>query len=179
MIQRAYLFLAAGKLMVVALLLGAYAAAHAMGYVKIENWHRLQKFGTEGVITIYLLSAIFEEILYRACIFRFLTPIVGTWIAVLLSSIFFGLMHLQFHLITLGGILFAVAYVCTNRIWLAVVLHLLWNVATHIKSIGYVQENLFIFEGIFIGLVIALIAHLVWKVKKLKLAVRPIWKEKV
>jgi membrane protease YdiL (CAAX protease family) len=174
-IQRAYLYLAAGKLMVVALLVGVYAAAHALGYIKIEHWH---KFGTEGVITIYFLSATFQEILYRACVFRFLTSIVGTWIAVVLSSIFFAAMYLQFPFIGLGGVLFALAYVYTNRIWLAVGFHFLWNLATHIKSIGYVQENLIIFQTIFFALVAAVIIHLIWKIKQCKLAIRPIWKSK-
>jgi hypothetical protein len=83
-----------------------------------------------------LLAATVEETLIRGFLFRIVQMVGGTWIAVIISSAFFGAGH-AFNpgatvtsslAITLeAGVLLAAAYVLTGRLWFPMGLHAGWN----------------------------------------------------
>jgi membrane protease YdiL (CAAX protease family) len=83
-----------------------------------------------------LLAATVEETLIRGFLFRIVQMVGGTWIAVIISSAFFGAAH-AFNpgatvtsslAITLeAGVLLAAAYVLTGRLWFPMGLHAGWN----------------------------------------------------
>ncbi len=94
-------------------------------------------------LSLALSSGIFEELLYRGVLFRILEESLGSWIALILASLVFGLRHytnpegtLQGALfITVeAGVLLAAAFMLTRRLWLAMGFHLSWN---------YVQAGVF------------------------------------
>lgn len=87
-------------------------------------------------IVLTLLGAIAEELLFRGFIFRVVQAIGGTWIAVGISAIIFGALHGLNHGATItssiaiaveAGVLLALAYTATNRLWLPIGLHFGWN----------------------------------------------------
>ncbi len=83
-----------------------------------------------------VLSGFVEELLTRGIIFRIIEESVGTWIALVLSALLFGAMHLGNPNATVtsataialeAGLLLGACYVLTRRLWFAVGLHLAWN----------------------------------------------------
>ena len=92
-----------------------------------------------GVLTVLVTSVgagVTEEILFRGIFFRIVEEGLGSWIALLLSALFFGLTHLGNPNASLlsaiaialeAGILLAAVYMLTRRLWLAIGLHIAWN----------------------------------------------------
>jgi uncharacterized protein len=83
-------------------------------------------------------GAIVEELLFRGFIFRAIRDVAGTWIAVAVSAALFGLLHaanpgsMLFSSVAIAleaGVLLAVAYAATNRLWLPIGIHAGWNYA--------------------------------------------------
>ena len=96
-----------------------------------------------------LSSGVIEELLFRGVVFRIVEETLGTWIALTVSSLIFGLIHLANPAATLTGALFisieagvllAAAYMATRRLWLSIGFHVGWN---------YTQSG--IFSGIVSG----------------------------
>ncbi len=86
----------------------------------------------------FFLSALFEEILFRAVLYRITEESLGTYIAIGLSAAFFGLIHSGNPNATVtssvfialeAGVLLAAAYALTRNVWLVTGLHWAWNVA--------------------------------------------------
>ncbi|MFG1927744.1 CPBP family intramembrane glutamic endopeptidase [Cryptosporangium sp. NPDC048952] len=80
--------------------------------------------------------AVNEELLFRGVIFRIIEERTGSVVAIVASSLLFGLVHLVNPSATLwgtlaiaieGGTLLAVAYVLTRSLWLPIGLHFAWN----------------------------------------------------
>jgi membrane protease YdiL (CAAX protease family) len=83
-------------------------------------------------------GAIMEELVFRGFVFRVLREIAGMPVAIALSALLFGALHaanpgataLSSVAITLeAGVLLAVAYAATNRLWLPIGIHAGWNYA--------------------------------------------------
>ena len=90
------------------------------------------------VMAAMLTVAVIEELLLRAIFFRIVEQALGTWLALLLSAVLFGLLHMGNPNATVwaavaimieAGIMLAAAYVFTRRLWLAFGIHFAWNVA--------------------------------------------------
>lgn len=80
-------------------------------------------------ITIALVPAFCEEFLFRGLILSNLMP-YGKGLAIIISSVLFGLMHgnfYQFLYTTVAGIILGVIYVMTDSIWCSVLLHMINN----------------------------------------------------
>jgi membrane protease YdiL (CAAX protease family) len=91
-----------------------------------------------GGLLLALLTAIFEEILFRGFLFRLSAKLLGTWGALALTSALFGAAHSFNPGATVGsavaialeaGVLLGAAYALTQRLWLPIGLHLGWNFA--------------------------------------------------
>jgi membrane protease YdiL (CAAX protease family) len=93
-----------------------------------------------GLLPALLASAIFpavsEELVFRGILFRWLEDFGGSWVALLLTSAFFGASHLMNpHASTIAaigiafeaGVMLGAAYMLTRSLWLPMGLHAAWN----------------------------------------------------
>ncbi|MHB9011161.1 MAG: CPBP family intramembrane glutamic endopeptidase [Ignavibacteriaceae bacterium] len=87
---------------------------------------------------IALSSGIFEEILFRGIIFRLTEEKLGSTIAIIISALIFGLMHLAnknssiYSAVAIAieaGVLLAASYIYSKNLWLPIFLHFAWNFA--------------------------------------------------
>lgn len=110
---------------------GAIAALGDYTVTAMNPWRNLVP-----PLAMALASAYVEELLFRGLLFRVVEEGLGTWIALLISSAFFGLVHIANPNATLlsgvaifleAGILLGGAYVLTRRLWLAIGIHFAWN----------------------------------------------------
>jgi uncharacterized protein len=84
---------------------------------------------------LLLVGAASEEALFRGYPFQTFTRAGLAWLAIVLTSIFFGAVHLRNEnsgLIStlntiLAGLWFGIAYLKTRDLWLAIGIHLMWN----------------------------------------------------
>lgn len=87
-------------------------------------------------LAMSISAGVFEELIYRGVLFRNLEDLFGSWIALLISSLVFGLGHLMNPEGTLlgalaicleAGVLLAAAFMVTRRLWICIGLHFAWN----------------------------------------------------
>jgi membrane protease YdiL (CAAX protease family) len=120
--------------------LGLFAAVIAVialfGGYAVDGWG-----SASGAVTLFgfmVAAATTEELMFRGVLFRVVEGRLGTWGALALTGLLFGLMHLFNPNASLwgavaiaveaGGMLGA-AYVATRRLWLPIGLHFGWNFA--------------------------------------------------
>ena len=91
-----------------------------------------------GAFAGAFVSAFVQELIFRAIIYRIAEEWLGTWWAVAISAILFGLIHLTGAGATIlsalavalqAGVLLAAAYALTHRLWLALGIHMAWDFA--------------------------------------------------
>jgi membrane protease YdiL (CAAX protease family) len=89
-----------------------------------------------AILPASILSGVLEEVLIRGIVFRVLEKSLGSWIALGISAIVFGLLHLFNPGATLlnaaaisieAGVLLAAAYMLTRRLWFCIGIHIAWN----------------------------------------------------
>jgi len=121
---------------------GVLLASVTIGLMALFGCYRITGWGSLGgalaVIGAMVAVAIAEEVLFRAIIFRLVQNRWGTWLALVVSSGLFGLIHLLNPGATLWGVLtiaieaglmLGAAYVLTGSLWLSIGLHFGWNVS--------------------------------------------------
>ena len=100
-------------------------------------------------VAMALSSGVIEEVLFRGVVFRIVEETLGSWIALVVSSLVFGFIHMLNPAGTLmgavfisieAGLLLAAAYMATRRLWMSIGFHIAWN---------YTQSG--IFSGIVSG----------------------------
>lgn len=100
-------------------------------------------------VPMAIISAVFEELLFRGAVFRILEEWLGSWVALAVSSLVFGFVHLvnpegtvlgAVFISVEAGVLLAAAYLLTRRLWMSMGFHAAWN---------YTQSA--IFSGIVSG----------------------------
>lgn len=89
-------------------------------------------------LVLAIATAVTEEILFRGWLFRTVRDVGGTWVGVAVSALVFGLLHAfnpgatPFSTLAIAleaGVLLALAYAATNRLWLPIGIHAGWNFA--------------------------------------------------
>jgi membrane protease YdiL (CAAX protease family) len=89
-----------------------------------------------ALITTAIMPAFMEEMLFRGILFRWIEDLAGSWIALLLTSALFGLVHIlnpgatwftSLAIAVEAGILLGGAYMLTRSLWLPIGLHAAWN----------------------------------------------------
>jgi membrane protease YdiL (CAAX protease family) len=84
----------------------------------------------------FILAAVLEEVVMRGVVFRILEQSMGSWLALAVSAVIFGALHLFNPGATLlnaiavmleAGILLAAAFMLTRRLWLCIGIHFAWN----------------------------------------------------
>ena len=83
-----------------------------------------------------IIAGILEETVVRGLLFRILEESLGSWIALAMSAVIFGLLHafnpganiVSISAIALeAGVLLAAAYMYTRSLWFVMGLHFAWN----------------------------------------------------
>ncbi|MES2279063.1 MAG: type II CAAX endopeptidase family protein [Bacteroidota bacterium] len=87
-------------------------------------------------LAVAFTVAIFEEVLMRGIVFRILEEKLGSYIALGISALIFGALHLANPNATLGsaicisieaGLLLGAAYIYSRSLWLPIAIHFAWN----------------------------------------------------
>jgi CAAX protease family protein len=91
-----------------------------------------------GALIGAFVSAFAQELIFRVIIYRLTEEWLGTWWALAISAILFGLIHLSTPGATIfsalavalqAGVTLAAAYALTHRLWLALGIHMGWDFA--------------------------------------------------
>lgn len=106
--------------------LAGYYKAHSVGHYSILI----------TALILFTLMGIWEEIAFRGIIYRITEKRLGTVWALIISSLFFGFIHLansNFNILS-GiaialelGLLTGISFTLTKRLWLPMALHIGWN----------------------------------------------------
>jgi membrane protease YdiL (CAAX protease family) len=119
--------------------LGALAVAAAISLLALAgNYHLAGSNPWSSSMASSLAEmffvGVFEELLFRAVIFRIAERALGSWPALILSSILFALAHLGESISPLGlaitavaGLMLSAAWMVSRRLWLCVGIHMAWN----------------------------------------------------
>jgi len=87
-------------------------------------------------LTLSFSAAIFEEVFFRGIIFRITEEKLGSYLALLISALIFGALHLAnpngslivaIGLAIQAGLLLAAAYIYTRSLWFPIAIHFAWN----------------------------------------------------
>jgi CAAX protease family protein len=119
---------------------GLFAAVVAniafLGGYEVIGWGSIG--GALALLGFAAAAAVTEELIFRGILFRVIEGRIGTWAALALTGLLFGLSHLFNEHATLwgaiaiaveaGGML-AAAYAATRNLWVPIGLHFAWNYA--------------------------------------------------
>jgi membrane protease YdiL (CAAX protease family) len=108
--------------------------AYLTGYVSF-SWGSISISIFVGYILLYILVAVFEEFIFRSFPLFVFAERYPNWLAILLTSLLFGIAHfgnpgftwLAMLNITLAGVLFAILILIYRHIYWAVGIHFGWN----------------------------------------------------
>jgi membrane protease YdiL (CAAX protease family) len=142
-----------GKELAMGLLIGAGLYTGCILVLMLLGIYRIEAFNPVSflltAVPMAIRSSFFEELLFRGVLFRDVENMFGSWVALAVSSLVFGLVHLMNPAATVEGALFiaveagvllGAAYLVTQRLWMSIGFHASWN---------YTQEG--IFSGIVSG----------------------------
>lgn len=124
------------------LLIGIGMFGAVIGIIALMNGYRVDGLGSVesavALIGFMAAAAVWEELAFRGVLFRIAEERIGTWWAMALTGLLFGLAHLPNQdaslwgaiaiAIEAGGML-AAAYVATRNLWVPIGLHFGWNYA--------------------------------------------------
>jgi membrane protease YdiL (CAAX protease family) len=111
------------------------AVAGALGIYRITGLADLRGLPT-ALVASAIFPAISEEIVFRGVLFRWLEDFGGSWLALILTSAFFGAGHLMnpnaSTIAAVGiafeaGVMLGAAYMLTRSLWLPMGIHAAWN----------------------------------------------------
>jgi membrane protease YdiL (CAAX protease family) len=123
-----------GGLLIGAILFSVVIAILALAHcytATFQTWN-----GLFAALAFFLIAALVEELLFRGILFRLIEKMTGTWIALALSALLFGAIHVGNPHATLfsglaialeAGVLLALAYALTRSLWFAIGIHWGWN----------------------------------------------------
>ncbi|MEM9570852.1 MAG: type II CAAX endopeptidase family protein [Pseudomonadota bacterium] len=120
--------------------LGAAAIALPMVGLYLSGLLSVSGFGSSSawmmIALVIFAAALLEEILFRALLFRIVFEKFGFWIALILPSLLFSVLHLfndhwagWYGIISgvLLGVMWSLVYALTQNVWAAAANHALWN----------------------------------------------------
>ena len=182
----------------------AVAVAAALGVYRITGPGDASRLVIELAGTA-IIPGFMEELFFRGILFRWLEEFGGSWLALLLTSVFFGAAHLAnpnasyfaaFCIAVEAGILLGACYMLTRNLWLAMGLHAAWNftqgeifdvnvsglqehglVTAQMSGPPLLSGNGFGLEASIIGLSIATVVGLwiLWMAIKRGQLIAPMW----
>ncbi|WP_152353813.1 CPBP family intramembrane glutamic endopeptidase [Brachybacterium subflavum] len=131
-----------GKLaeLAIGLVVGTALIALSVALIALLGGYRVTGLSPSPQLLLPLAIGIgagfLEEIFFRGILLRLIDAWMGSWGALALTSIVFGLIHLTnagaspvsaLGLVIEAGILLGAAYLLTRRLWLAIGIHIAWN----------------------------------------------------
>ncbi|GAA4519366.1 hypothetical protein GCM10023160_03060 [Brachybacterium paraconglomeratum] len=131
-----------GKLaeLALGLAIGTALLLLAVGLISLFGGYRVTGISTSPQLLVPLAIGIgagfVEEVDFRGVLLRVLDAWLGSWAALAITSLLFGLIHLMnpgasiwtaLGLVIEAGVLLGAAYLLTRRLWLAFGLHIAWN----------------------------------------------------
>jgi membrane protease YdiL (CAAX protease family) len=131
-----------GKLaeLAIGLVVGAALISLSVALIALLGGYRVTGLSPSPQLLLPLAIGIgagfLEEIFFRGILLRLIDAWMGSWGALALTSIVFGLIHLTnagaspvsaLGLVIEAGILLGAAYLLTRRLWLAIGIHIAWN----------------------------------------------------
>lgn len=131
-----------GKLaeLALGLALGTALLILAVGLITLFGGYRVTGISASPQLLVPLAIGIgagfVEEVFFRGILLRVLDAWLGSWAALAITSLLFGLIHLlnpgaslvtALGLVIEAGVLLGAAYLLTRRLWLAFGLHIAWN----------------------------------------------------
>lgn len=138
----------------IGLLIGSGLYAGCVGIQMLLGIYRIDGFNPVSTmvpeIAAALGSGFFEEMVFRAVLFRIVEEWLGSWVSLAYSSFVFGFLHLINPEATItgaifisveAGILLAAAYMVTRRLWLSIGFHMAWNYTQSAVFAGAVSGN--------------------------------------
>ena len=140
--------LAIGALLGAGLYTACVLVLMMLGNYRIEGlneWHVL----IPG-LAVALATGVFEELVFRGGVFRLIEEWLGSWVALVISSLVFGYVHLDNAAGSLqgvvsisiwAGLLLSGCYLLTRRLWLGIALHAAWNYTQGTVYSGIVSGN--------------------------------------
>ncbi|KOX14150.1 CAAX protease [Saccharothrix sp. NRRL B-16348] len=124
------------------LLIGVLMCGSVIANIAWLGGYSIAGFGSAtGMVALFgfmAAAAVTEELLFRGVLFRIVEERTGTWVALLLSGVVFGLAHIPNPNASLwgataiaieAGFMLAAAYAATRTLWLPIGLHFGWNFA--------------------------------------------------
>jgi len=106
----------------------------AFGFYRVSGVDRWTVIIHGFILAVF--SGVFEELLIRGILFRIMEESLGTWLAMAISALIFGALHLINPNATLwgaaaiaieAGIPLAAAFVSSRRLWIPIGIHFAWN----------------------------------------------------
>ncbi|WP_164155674.1 CPBP family intramembrane glutamic endopeptidase [Sandarakinorhabdus rubra] len=138
----------------IGLLVGCGLYAGCVGILILLGIYRIDGFNPVSYmvpeIAAALGSGFFEELVFRAVLFRVVEEWLGSWVSLAISSFVFGFLHLinpeatitgAIFITVEAGILLAAAYMVTRRLWLSIGFHMGWNYTQSAVFSGIVSGN--------------------------------------
>jgi membrane protease YdiL (CAAX protease family) len=123
-------------------LLGVALFGAVIAIIAISGYYVVNGLGAPagaiGLLGFMAGAAVTEELVFRGILIRIVEERTGTWIALVLIGLLFGMLHLLNPSATLGGALaiaieaggmLTAAYVATRKLWVPIGLHFGWNFA--------------------------------------------------
>lgn len=122
-----------GLLLGFGLVTACFLIAMALGLYRIEGIASWQNLLTVTWVTV--TTPLTEEMVFRGVLFRILEGVFGSWVALVLSSLWFGYVHAGAGETFVGvaaiaivfGPMLAAPYMVTGRLWMGIGLHIAWN----------------------------------------------------
>ncbi|MFH8490916.1 lysostaphin resistance A-like protein [Streptomyces longisporoflavus] len=125
-----------GMLIGVGMFGAVIANLYTAGHYEIDGL--ASPVGAVGLVGFMAGAAVAEEVVYRGVLFRLIEERTGTYIALVLTGVVFGLSHLLNENATLwgaiaiaveAGFMLAAAYAATRNLWVPIGVHFGWNFA--------------------------------------------------
>lgn len=125
---------ATGALIGAGLITGCVLILLGFGMYRIEGLNPVSFL--IPAVAMAISAGTFEELFFRGVVFKSVEDLAGSWIALIVSSLVFGFLHLLNPEATIvgavyisieAGLLLAAAYLLTRRLWLAMGVHMAWN----------------------------------------------------
>jgi CAAX protease family protein len=120
--------------------LGAIMFAATIATLALLGYFRINSFNPWTVLVQATagaaVSAVVEEIIFRGIIFRISEESLGTWLAIVISALLFGAVHMLnpnaslqggIAIVLEAGIFLAAAFLLTRRLWFVIGAHFGWN----------------------------------------------------
>ena len=108
-----------------------------LGFYRVDGFNLLW-LSLLGALLGAFVSGFVQELIFRAVVYRITEEWLGTWWALAISAILFGLIHLTSAGATIysalaialqAGVLLGASYALTHRLWMAIGIHMAWDFA--------------------------------------------------